>query len=564
MAANPRILIVDDDPLVAESLAEFLAREGYSTATAGDGQEALALLDALATPGNSPAPGSAPGNAPAAGSAPGSAGGYAPANISPDEPRTSVSGHSSPAPAGAQAKTSKKSKAVAGTLRAAEPQSPSSAGVFGVIITDVNMPRCGGMDLLKALRKKHESIVPIVITGYGKIESAVEAVKLGAVDYLTKPIVDDELRIAVSKAVRQHSLLDENRHLRSQLAQRFGLENLVGADYRMQKVYDLVEAVASSKTTVLIEGESGTGKTMIAHAIHARSPRSAGPFVTFSCGAIPETLLESELFGHVKGAFTGADTDKPGKILAAEGGTLFIDEINSATPALQLKLLRVLQERCFEPVGSTRTLSADVRFVLATNQSLRDLVTAGSFREDLFYRINVVNIHLPPLRDRLGDIPLLAEHFLAKYCRETSKTITHLTEDALQALARYAWPGNVRELENAVERAVVLSRRPVLGVEDLPDSIVCPQAGPRSALTLSAADAHAGGMNVRCPALENGWTAMPLVEALIEPEKQIILAALKANGWNRQETARQLNINRTTLYKKIKQFNLDTPEGFAA
>ena len=302
----PRVLVVDDDPIVAESLAEYLTRQGFFTATASDGPEALDLL------------------------------------------RTAVESSST--------------------------HTTAPLGPFGVVLVDINMPRCDGLDFLRQVKKNHPGIVPIVVTGYGKIEQAVECIKLGANDYLTKPIIEDELRIAVDKALRQHVLLAENQNLRDQLSQRFGLSNIVGSDYRMQKVYDLVESVAASKTTVLVQGESGTGKTMVAHAIHILSQRKAAPFVTFACGSIPETLLESELFGHVKGAFTGADADKPGKILAADTGTLFIDEINSATPALQLKLLRVLQERQFEPVGSQRTLHVDVRFVLATNQPLKHLV----------------------------------------------------------------------------------------------------------------------------------------------------------------------------------------------
>lgn len=517
MPAQPRILIVDDDPLVAESLAEFLRQEGFSTATAQDGQEAMALLDGLEQP---------------------------------PEPSSEIGGRSC-----------HKSGSTLKLASSHEDAKTVQEGDFGVVVTDLSMPRCNGLELLRALRQKHESIVPVVITGYGKIESAVEAVKLGAVDYLTKPVVDDELRIAVNKAIRQHALIDENQTLRDQLTERFGLGSIVGSDYRMQKVYDLVTAVAPSRTTVLIEGESGTGKTMIAHAIHTSSPRSAGPFVTFACGSIPETLLESELFGHVRGAFTGADTDKPGKILAAQGGTLFIDEINSATPALQLKLLRVLQEKRFEPLGSTQTIAVDVRFVLATNQSLTQLVAEGQFREDLFYRINVVNIALPPLRERLGDIPLLARHFLEKYQQETGKNVTGFSEAAMAAMQKHAWPGNVRELENAIERAVVLSSRPTIDVQDLPEKIA---AGASADGIVSAADAAAGQKNLYTPALDGGWTPTGLETALAEPEKQIILAALRANDWNRQETARQLGINRTTLYKKIKQFNLDTPEGFAA
>ena len=469
MDDRTRILIVDDDPIVADSLADLLEREGYATATAQDGQEAMSVL-----------------------------------------------------------------------LKA-----EGTKGKVGIIITDMNMPRLDGFELLKKIHHSYESIVPIVITGFGKIESAVEAVKLGAADYLTKPIIDNELRLAVSKAVNQHTLLAENKTLKNQLSERFGMSNLVGSDYRMQKVYDLITAVVESKTTVLITGESGTGKTVVARAIHTMSPRSSGPFVTFSCGAIPETLLESELFGHVRGAFTGADQDKPGKCLAANGGTLFIDEINSATPALQLKLLRVLQEKAFEPVGSPNTVHVDVRFVLATNESLDRLVEQGAFREDLYYRINVVNIGLPRLAERAGDISLLAEHFLAKYCKEMRRE-RRFSERAMALLSAYHWPGNVRELENIVERAVLLSRELVIEPNDLPDHVV---------------SVGGGGSDMRTTMAEqsSGWTPTSLHKAMQGPERKIILAALEANAWNRQETSRQLDINRTTLYKKIKQYGLDQP-----
>ena len=477
-----RILIVDDDPIVAESLADFLAEDGYDAATAGDGVEAINLLNQATMKGE---------------------------------------------------------------------------GRFGILVTDLNMPRMTGTELLRDVRKKHPEIVPIVVTGFGKIESAVEAVKLGAADYLTKPVVDDELRLAVNKAMNQHILLAENTTLKSQLSERFGMGNLVGSDYRMQKVYDLIEAVAESKTTVLITGESGTGKSMVGHAVHAASPRNSGPFVTFSCGSIPETLLESELFGHVKGAFTGADYDKQGKILAAHGGTLFIDEINSATPALQLKLLRVLQEKAFEPVGSTETTHVDVRFVLATNQPLDKLVAEGIFREDLYYRINVVNIELPRLSERVRDVPLLAEHFLRRYCKEMNRE-RMLCDDVMQVLQSYKWPGNVRELENAVERAVVLSRQLEIHVKDLPDAV---RKGSEEVMEVEQG-VEAGineGVVGRIPAIDGGWKPMPLSKAMQEPERQILLAALEANAWNRQETAKQLDINRTTLYKKIKQYRLDQP-----
>jgi len=481
MPDKARILIVDDDPIVAESLSDFLDREGYATATACDGSEALTMLDDA---------------------------------------------------------------------------TEKVGGGFGILIADMNMPRCDGMELLKGMRKNHESVVPIVVTGFGKIDSAVEAVRLGAVDYLTKPVVDDELRLAVNKAVNQHTLVHENKSLKSQLSERFGMGNLVGHDYQMQKIYDLVETVAESKTTVLVSGESGTGKSLVGRAIHTMSPRSGGPFVTFACGSIPETLLESELFGHVKGAFTGADNDKPGKCLAADGGTLFIDEINSATPALQLKLLRVLQEKAFEPVGSTETIHVDVRFVLATNQSLAEMVQTGMFREDLYYRINVVNIAMPALRDRVGDVPVLADHFLEKHCKELGRQ-RKFSDETIEALRQYNWPGNVRELENAVERAVVLSKANEIQVADLPEQVV---TALNPGAVIAGASPNAGGVGTDViPALAGGWNPMPLNTALQEPERQIILAALEANSWNRQETARQLDVNRSTLYKKIKQYRLDEP-----
>lgn len=464
------ILIVDDDPIVSESLAEFLRAEGHSPATAASGEEALALLAAAEN---------------------------------------------------------------------AEPPRP-----FALVVTDVAMPAMDGLELLRRISRDYPGTAVIVLTAYGTIESAVQALRHGAADYLTKPVVDAELRISLERALRQQALMAENRTLRRKLSARgatpAGLESIIGGDHRMMKVYDLIQAVAPSRTTVLMTGESGTGKSLIAHAIHRASPRREKPFVELSCGSIPETLLESELFGHVKGAFTGAHADKAGRFLAASGGTIFLDEINSASPGMQLKLLRVLQERKFEPVGSTQTIEVDVRVVLASNQPLEQLVADGRFRQDLYYRINVVKIELPPLRDRLGDIPVLAAHFLKAHAAELGKQLTGFAPEALNAMLRYNYPGNVRELQNIVERAAVLSRRPTITPDDLPPQVVAPAAP--------------------APAPDQPWAPIPLETALLAPERDILLRALRANNWNRQKTAEQLSINRTTLYKKMKLHGIEATE----
>lgn len=406
---------------------------------------------------------------------------------------------------------------------------------FSLALTDVNMPDGDGFELLSIIRKNYPKTVPIVITGYGTIESAVEAIKMGAHDYLTKPIIDDDLLLSVERSLRQQSLMSENETLRSRLLEKYSLENIISHDYKMSRIFDLIEAVADSKTTVLMTGPSGTGKSMLARAVHYRSWRKDEAFVEVSCGALPETLLESELFGHVKGAFTGAVRDKEGKFLAANRGTIFLDEISSASPAMQVKLLRVLQNRQFEPVGSNRTITVDTRVILASNTDLAEEVRAGRFREDLYYRINVVTINIPPLADRVGDVPLLSEHFLKYFSMTHGRQKTGVTEEAMEYLQRYAWPGNVRELENVMERAVLLSKGSEIGVEDLPPSL----------LTQSAA-----GNPQR-------YGRMSLKEAMARPERNIIRAALEANNWNRQETAKALQINRTTLYKKMKRYELE-------
>lgn len=428
---------------------------------------------------------------------------------------------------------------------------------FQVVICDVSMPGIGGMETLGRVGKARPDVAVLMLTGYGTIESAVAAVRAGAADYLTKPLVDQELRLALERALREQAIRAENVNLRRRLDARHGLDSIVGADARMLKIYDLIEAVAPSKTTVLMSGESGTGKSMIARAIHQRSPRRDRPFIELACGSIPETLLESELFGHVRGAFTGAHADKMGRFFAADGGTIFLDEINSASPGMQLKLLRVLQERKFEPVGSTQTLEVDVRVVLASNQPLERLVAAGTFRQDLYYRINVVRIDLPPLRARPGDVPLLVDAILKRKTAELGKQIVGVSAEAMQALLRHPFPGNIRELENVLERAAVVARRPTIELDDLPSDVV----EGRGAFGLPD-HARAGLAADDAPdSPDTPWTPVPLEHALREPEKRILLKALRANDWNRQVTADQLGINRTTLYKKMKALGIDQMAG---
>jgi len=335
-----------------------------------------------------------------------------------------------------------------------------------LVITDVKMPGLDGIKLLKEIKKVSPSTLVIVITAYGTIENAVEAMKEGAYDYITKPITPEQLKLVLQKISQHKNLLRENRYLRAEVNQRYNFEELVGESPGMKEVYSMIDKVAKTKATVLIQGESGTGKELVARAIHYRGPRRDKPFIKLNCAALPEDLLESELFGHEKGAFTGAFSRREGRFELADRGTLLLDEISETSPSFQVKLLRVLQEGEFERVGGTKTLKVDVRIITTTNRDLEKLVKEGKFRDDLYYRLNVLPVHLPPLRERKEDIPLLALHFLEKYSRHNGLKLKSISRECLQMLKEYHWPGNVRELENVIERMVVMNEKEIILPQD--------------------------------------------------------------------------------------------------
>jgi DNA-binding NtrC family response regulator len=401
-----------------------------------------------------------------------------------------------------------------------------------VVISDINMPGADGFDMLRSVKQTSTGTQVVLVTGYGTIESAVRGMREGAFDYVTKPVLDEEMVLVVERALESARLRTENAELRAALDRAQGGKKVVGSDASFLKVFDTIEAVAPTRATVLITGESGTGKSMIARLIHETSPRKAAPFVEMNCGALPEGLLESELFGHTKGAFTGASSARTGRFLAADRGTLFLDEIGASTPALQLKLLRVLQERRFEPVGSEESLEVDVRLLLATNEDLGKAVAEARFRQDLYYRISVVPIHLPPLRDRVADVPLLAQHFLKRFAEENTKKVVEIDDATMTILQSHAWPGNIRELENVIERGVILCRGEVLMPGDLPPELTKSAPAP------------------------TGNRTLPLKRALEIPEREIIERTLRGQGWNRQRTAVALDINRTTLFNKMRKYGL--------
>jgi two-component system, NtrC family, response regulator AtoC len=408
---------------------------------------------------------------------------------------------------------------------------------FAVLLTDFRLPNEDGMKLIARAKSLSKPPICILMTAYGSEELAVEAMKRGADDYIAKGRLQiEELEMRIARALRQQNLESENLNLRKQLETRFGMENIVGESSPMKEVFELVQQVAPTRVTVLLQGESGTGKELIARAIHQLSPRHQQPLVTVHCAALPPALLESELFGHEKGAFTGAHERRVGRFEQAQGGTLFLDEIGEIDATLQIKLLRFLGERTFERVGSNKTLTADVRLIAATNKNLEEMVKAGTFREDLFFRLRVVEILLPPLRERAVDIPLLAQTFLHEFAKEMGKDVKDFTVEALETLINYSWPGNVRELRSALEHAVVLCRGDRITVRELPPSI---RAGTSAA--------GAGPQRLLTP---NDLTVK-------EAEKQLIVRALKEANGNRTQAAARIGMSRRTLHRKLHSYHLE-------
>ncbi len=456
---SKKILIIEDDPTVRESLYEILSIEGYDVTMASDGNEGIDQLN----------------------------------SINPD-----------------------------------------------VALVDLRLPDYSGLDILKRCRDEYPSVDVIMMTSFATVENAVDAMKYGAVDYLVKPINDEEIKLLLNRIFEMRSLKKENIDLREELENRkHEFHDIIGADPKMQKIYSVIQAIQDTDTTVLLKGESGTGKGMTAQAIHYSDPaRRDHPFIEVSCGAIPRELLESELFGHIKGAFTSAIRDRVGRFEMANGGTIFLDEIDALPPYLQVKLLRVLQQKVFERVGDTKTISVDVRIIAATNRDLAEEIKKGEFREDLFYRINVISIQVPPLRDRKTDVPKLIEHFLNRFNEKMPRKVKAVSKEAVKLLIEYDWPGNVRELENVLERACILAQGDTLMADNFPEHMA----------------QHKSSVNVTSTgSIVNG---SPLKDVLREPERRVIMEALEQTGWNRKKAASMLNINRTTLYNKMRKHNL--------
>ena len=444
MADKVRILVVDDELVIRESLHGWLKKSGYKVDTAEGGSAALAMLEK--TP-------------------------------------------------------------------------------YDLLFLDIMMPVMSGIEVLEVVKEDYPQTLVVMITAYGSVETAVQAMKRGAIDYLMKPFDPDQLSLLTEKLMQQKRIIDENIFLREQVAEAIRFENLVGRSEAMQELFSLIQDVAESDSPVLITGETGTGKELVAKAIHAKSARCNGPFIAVNCGAFPEHLLESELFGHERGAFTGAHRAKKGRLDLAHHGTLFLDEVGTVPLKMQVDLLRVLETKEFHRVGGTAEIEVDFRTISATNRDLHQAIEKGEFRQDFFYRLNVISLHIPPLRERRDDIPLLAEHFLDRYSRETNKDIDTINKASMAILKQYDWPGNVRELENAIERAVVIGKKRRLGPEEF--SFLAPHLA-------AAAETH----------------------SLEKTQVAHLVKVLKEFDWNITKAAQALEINRVTLHKKIKKYEL--------
>ena len=400
---------------------------------------------------------------------------------------------------------------------------------YDIILADIRMPGMDGLEMQRRIRKMNDKAIVIIMTAFASVDSAVQALKDGAYDYITKPFDPDDLSHMIRNATKQLNLSEENESLREKVSKLENVDDIIGESPEMQSVLKDVEIVAKSDSTVIITGDSGTGKELIARAIHANSSRRYFPLVAVHCGALAESLLESELFGHAKGAFTGAQFQRKGKFEMADGGTIFLDEIATISAKMQIELLRVLETKSFVRVGGTKEIKSDFRVICATNRDLKQMVKEGSFREDLYYRLNVYNIHIPPLRERLSDVPLMAAYFLKKYAKAMNKTITKIDDSAIKILQEYEWPGNVRELENMIERAVLVSSEPAIRAKDL-------------------------------PIIKGSSAPLPGVEKLDDLEKSHILQVLEKYEWNISRSAAALGIDRVTLYNKIKKHKIQRPE----
>jgi len=408
----------------------------------------------------------------------------------------------------------------------------ASAENYDLIIADMMMPNMTGLDLLKKIKKARPAQEFIVMTAFASVDTAIQAMKEGAIDYITKPFKVDEIKLVIEKSISRKKLKAENESLKQQLKENFSFDNFIGQSSEVVELKKLAKKVSSSDSTALIRGESGTGKDLIARAIHASSNRATGPFTTINCAALPETLLESELFGYKKGAFTGAVKDKDGLFKVTDGGTLFLDEIGNTSPAIQVKLLRVLEDKTITPVGDTKPIEVDVRLIAATNADLEEDVKAERFRSDLFYRLNVIPIYIPALRERTDDIPLLVNHFLNKYSQRIGVDLKILSPEAMKALHQYDWPGNVRELENCIERAVLLSREETIDVADFPQKII--ENKPKTVVSPDT----------------------PQTPTLESIEKAYIYYIMDQTKGKKSKAAKLLGIDNSTLYRKLERYNL--------